>query len=113
MNDTTEVLSCIDHRAGNTEALVDECRRITHYLLGKEPPDSVSKASLLTSQAGIVGTSFQVTVGAAMSDFLKPLEQIKHLSVLLGLFCSLLVVFFINRLVWMPLLKKSQLYAEQ
>lgn len=33
-------------------------------------------------------------------------------SLILGLSALLLVVFLINRLVWMPLLKKSQLYAE-
>ena len=34
-------------------------------------------------------------------------------TLILGISALLLVVFLINRLVWMPLLKKSQLYAEQ
>src|SRR3990172_4381247 len=38
MEDSTEELSNRKHQDIGTEALIYECRMMTHYLLGKEPP---------------------------------------------------------------------------
>lgn len=47
-----------------------------------------------------------------IGPFLNAFSKNNNNNLILGISALLVVVFLINRLVWMPLLKKSQLYAE-
>lgn len=53
-----------------------------------------------------------IGISKGIGSFLNSYTNTNHEMLLVGIASLLLVVFLVNRLVWMPLLKKSQLYAE-
>ncbi len=59
----------------------------------------------------IIGVEI-IGLSNGIGPFINNPANIGNKGLILGLSALLLVVFLINRLVWMPLLKKSQLYAE-
>lgn len=88
-------------------------KRVFYYLL------PLSFSSAVTGS--IVGFSigWEAVIGVeiigltkGIGVFLNGAIQSDKQSFVIGISALLLLVFIINRLVWMPLLKKSQLYAE-
>lgn len=88
-------------------------KKIFYYLL------PLSFSSAVTGS--IVGFSigWEAVIGVeiigltqGIGVFLNGAVQSNKESFVIGISALLLLVFIINRLVWMPLLKKSQLYAE-
>ncbi len=59
----------------------------------------------------IIGVEI-IGLSNGIGTFINNSSSMGSRSLILGLAALLLVVFLINRLVWMPLLKKSQLYAD-
>lgn len=89
-------------------------RRITSYFIPLSFPAIVtgSLVSLSIGWEAIIGIEI-IGLSNGIGFFLNATAA-KHGSAVLtlGIIALLLVVFSINRLVWLPLLKKSQLYAE-
>ena len=59
----------------------------------------------------IIGVEI-IGLSSGIGPFLNTSSQANNHALILGVSALLLVVFLINRLIWMPLLKKSQLYSE-
>jgi NitT/TauT family transport system permease protein len=59
----------------------------------------------------IIGVEI-IGLSSGIGPFLNASSRGNNNNLILGISALLIVVFFINRLVWMPLLKKSQLYGE-
>ena len=60
----------------------------------------------------IIGVEI-IGLSSGIGPFLNNSSGNNNKALILGISALLLVVFLINRLIWMPLLKKTQLYAEQ
>ena len=60
----------------------------------------------------IIGVEI-IGLSSGIGPFLNNSSQGNNKALILGVSALLLVVFLVNRLVWMPLLKKSQLYSTE
>lgn len=88
-------------------------KRILYFSLPVAFPAAVT-GSIVSFSIGweaIIGIEI-IGISNGIGSFLNASASANHNLLLLGISSLLLIVFLINRLVWMPLLKKSQLYGE-
>ncbi len=88
-------------------------KRILYYLIPLSFP-AIITGSIVGISIGweaVIGIEI-IGLSNGIGSFLNTAAQSDKQLLILGTVTLLLLVFSINRLVWMPLLKKSQLYAE-
>ncbi len=88
-------------------------KRIWYYLIPLSFP-AIITGSIVGISIGweaVIGIEI-IGLSNGIGSFLNSAAQSDKQLLTLGIITLLLVVFSINRLVWIPLLKKSQLYAE-
>jgi ABC-type nitrate/sulfonate/bicarbonate transport system permease component len=88
-------------------------KRIWHYLIPLSFP-AIITGSIVGISIGweaVIGIEI-IGLSNGIGSFLSFAAQFDKQLLMLGIITLLLLVFSINRLVWMPLLKRSQLYAE-
>lgn len=88
-------------------------KRIFYYLI------PLSFPAIVTGSIVGIGIGWETTIGIeiiglsnGIGVFLNSAAESNKTVLTLGIVALLLVVFSINKLVWLPLLKKTQLYAE-
>ncbi len=88
-------------------------KRIFHYLIPLSFPAIVtgSIVGISIGWEAIIGVEI-IGLSSGIGVFLNSAAEANKEVLFLGIVALLLVVFSINKLVWLPLLKKSQLYAE-
>ncbi len=88
-------------------------KRVLHYLIPLSFP-AIITGSIVGISIGweaVIGIEI-IGLSNGIGSFLNSAAQADKQLLTLGIITLLLLVFSINRLVWMPLLKRSQLYAE-
>jgi len=88
-------------------------KRVIHYLIPLSFP-SILIGSLVSVSIGweaIIGIEL-IGLNNGIGIFLNSVPPDQKNVLILGIISLLLVVFSINKLVWMPLLRKSQSYGE-
>lgn len=88
-------------------------KRIFHYFIPLSFPAIItgSMVGIAIGWEAIIGIEI-IGLSNGIGTFLKNAEIHNQASLVLGITALLLVVFAINKLIWLPLLKKSQLYGE-
>jgi len=88
-------------------------KRILYYLIPLSFPAIVtgSIVGISIGWEAVIGVEI-IGLSNGIGSFLNSAAQSDKQVLALGIITLLLLVFSINRLVWMPLLRKSQLYAE-
>ncbi len=88
-------------------------KRIFYYLMPSIFPAIVtgSIVGISIGWEAVIGVEI-IGLSNGLGVFLNSAAQSDKKTLILGIIALLLVVFSINKLIWLPLLKKSQLYAE-
>jgi ABC-type nitrate/sulfonate/bicarbonate transport system permease component len=87
-------------------------KKVLYYSLPTAFPAAVT-GSIVGFSIGweaIIGVEI-IGLSSGIGPFLSAYSKNDNQLLILGVSTLLVIVFLINRLVWMPLLKKSQLYA--